>query len=254
MHVAAEGWQAAGASAMGTSHLADNIPCQDAHALRLLPGGVLLAAVSDGAGSAEQSDIGSRLAVDTVLAAIAERLENGTPDHDEAWFTLLRESFVAAAEALAREASERSIPLRQLSATLLVTLVHPQRSVIASVGDGVAVAQEAGGHWLLPIPPARGEYANETIFLTSPGWPERLQIESLSATPSRLALFSDGLLRLALNLAAATPHAPFFDSVFAYLTTQPTLTATAEALDQFLQSDRVNARTDDDKTLVVAWR
>jgi hypothetical protein len=81
-----------------------------------------------------------------------------------------------------------------------------------------------------------------------------LQVEFLAATPERVALFSDGLLRLALNLAAAAPHAPFFNSLFAFLTSQPSLDATAQALGEFLQSDRVNARTDDDKTLVVAWR
>jgi hypothetical protein len=252
--IAAESWRAAGASSIGTSHVADDKPCQDAHEIRVLPGGILLAAVSDGAGSAEHSEIGSALAVHAVLAAISQQLAGGAPTDDAGWAALLRGSFAVAAEALAREAAERSLPLRQLSATLIAAVLHPHRSIVASVGDGVAVAQEDGGSWLLPIPPARGEYANETTFLTSPGWADRLQIEFLPATPARLALFSDGLLRLALNLAASTPHAPFFDSVFAYLTNPPPTQSTLQALSEFLKSDRVNARTDDDKTLVIAWR
>lgn len=251
---AGAGWLAAGASAIGTSHLADDKPCQDAHGLRVLPGGALLAAVSDGAGSAERSEVGSRLAVDTLLEFLELSLETGAPADDEGWAALLRNGFATAAEALACEAAERGLPLRQLSATLLVAVVHPQRTVFASVGDCVAVAQETGGAWQLPIKPARGEYANETTFLTSPGWLAQLLVEFLPAPPHRVALFSDGLLRLALNLAAATPHAPFFDSLFAFLTSQPSLEETVAALGQFLESDRVNARTDDDKSLLVAWR
>ena len=45
-----EGWLVAGASVIGTSHLADDKPCQDAPAVRMLAGGGLVAAVSDGAG------------------------------------------------------------------------------------------------------------------------------------------------------------------------------------------------------------
>jgi len=259
-------WLAAGSSAMGTSHLADSAPCQDSHGLKELPRGGFLAAVADGAGSAAKSEVGSRLAVDVVLAFLAQRLESAPPADDTAWATLIREAFDAAATALVNEAVERNLPLTALSTTLMLAVVHPQRSLMAGVGDCVAVAQTSGsapspdgaqgttGEWSLPIKPARGEYANETTFLTSPGWPTRLQVEFLAATPERVALFSDGLLRLALNLAAAAPHAPFFNSVFAFLTSQPSLDITAQALGEFLQSDRVNARTDDDKTLVVAWR
>jgi hypothetical protein len=249
-----EGWFVTGASVIGTSHLADEKPCQDAHAVRMLAGGGLVAAVSDGAGSAEMSDVGSRVAVEEAITAIARGIAERAPANDEEWSALLRHGFATAAEALGRTATERSVAVRQLSATLLVGVVHPRRSVIATVGDCVAVVREATGGWQLPVKPARGEYANETTFLTSTGWAQSLQIEFLAETPDRVALFSDGLMRLALNLAAGTPHAPFFDSLCAFLTSRANLGATLDALREFLDSERVNARTDDDKTLVLAWR
>ena len=45
-------WRVTGASVPGVSHLRSGLPCQDAHAWRQEAGGVLIAAVADGAGSA----------------------------------------------------------------------------------------------------------------------------------------------------------------------------------------------------------
>jgi hypothetical protein len=251
--ISGEGWLLAGASAIGTSHLADDKPCQDAHAVHLLPGGGFVAAVSDGAGSAEFSEIGARLAVAAMIRSF--RSEDFGPQ----WSlsaeraALVRECFATAARSVTAVAAERGAPPRQFSCTLTVAIVHPDGSLIATVGDCIAVTRDGDG-WQLPVKPARGEYANETTFLTSPGWQDSLQIAFLDTMPDRVALFSDGLMRLALNLAALTPHPPFFDSVFAALTNRASLAETVDALCDFLGSDRVNARTDDDKTLVLAWR
>jgi hypothetical protein len=62
------------------------------------------------------------------------------------------------------------------------------------------------------------------------------------------------LQRLALNLATNTPHEPFFEPFFKVLSIvgenkEDELTA---ALVDFLKSERVNERTDDDKTLALA--
>ena len=63
-------WRIISASAPGTAHLEKTLPCQDAHAFCVLPGGELLAAVSDGAGSAEHAREGANLAVEGALAGL----------------------------------------------------------------------------------------------------------------------------------------------------------------------------------------
>lgn len=251
--ISGEGWLLAGASAIGTSHVADDKPCQDAHAVHLLPGGGFVAAVSDGAGSAEFSDIGARLAVASVIRSFRSEDFGARWSLSAERSALAQECFTTAARSVTAVAAERGAPPRQFSCTLTIAIVHPGGSLIATVGDCIAVIRDAGG-WQLPVKPSRGEYANETTFLTSPGWEDSLQLAPLDPMPDRVALFSDGLMRLALNLAAGTPHPPFFDSLFAALTTRPSLAETLDALCDFLGSDRVNARTDDDKTLVLAWR
>ena len=59
----ARNWRVASASARGTSHIKTGKPCQDSVYHSVTSGGALIAAVSDGAGSAARSEIGSALAV-----------------------------------------------------------------------------------------------------------------------------------------------------------------------------------------------
>jgi hypothetical protein len=63
---------------------------------------------------------------------------------------------------------------------------------------------------------------------------------------------TDGLQRLALDFTARTPHLPFFQPLFAALRAAPDVESLAGPFREFLDSQRINERTDDDKTLVLA--
>jgi hypothetical protein len=68
---------------------------------------------------------------------------------------------------------------------------------------------------------------------------------------------SDGLTRLALKMPSYEPYVPFFQPLFAYIEGTSTANWNGNAEQQmaaFLASERVSARTDDDKTLVLAVR
>jgi len=67
-----------------------------------------------------------------------------------------------------------------------------------------------------------------------------------------LAVMSDGLTRLALKLPANEPHPPFFQPLFAFASAADGQAQAEEQLAAFLASERVCARTDDDKSLVIA--
>jgi hypothetical protein len=66
--------------------------------------------------------------------------------------------------------------------------------------------------------------------------------------------FTDGIQALALNFAAKCVHVPFFESMLAALRECDDETSLLSPLISFLSSERVNQRTDDDKTLVLARR
>ncbi|KPC02084.1 Uncharacterized protein AC501_3370 [Pseudomonas amygdali pv. lachrymans] len=67
-------------------------------------------------------------------------------------------------------------------------------------------------------------------------------------------MFSDGLQRLALDMAKGEPHGPFFEPIFRKMQalTDESRPMIGSALESFLGSSRINDRTDDDKSLAIA--
>ncbi len=244
-------WRVTASSVQGTSHVQAGLPCQDSHAWRVTPRGTLIAAVADGAGSAPLADRGSRLAADAALAHLCAADPEPAAD-DEAWKEALRGALEAARVAVNEGAAEQGADPRDLATTLIVAVATGGAACAAQVGDGSALVRTADGALHPLTVPVRGEYANETVFLTSPGALEGAQLVVLRAEVVGLAALSDGLQSLALK--AAAPHAPFFDPLFLFAA-EPLAAGDAQArLDAFLTSPRVTARADDDLTLLLAVR
>ena len=69
-----------------------------------------------------------------------------------------------------------------------------------------------------------------------------------------LAVMTDGLIRLAMNLVTNEPHIPFFQPLLAFAAQLENEQKGQEQMASLLASERVNERTDDDKTLVLVAR
>jgi hypothetical protein len=243
-------WRVAAASVQGAAHLRAGVPCQDAHRWRALPGGGLVAAVADGAGSAPLADAGARLAVDAAVAWVADALA-ADPDADPA--AALEGAFRAALEAVRAGAAARGVDPSELATTLAAAMATPARVTAAQVGDGAVVVRGRDGSLHAPAVAApRGEYLNETVFLTSPGALDALRATAWEAAPSHLALLTDGLQLLALRLPGGTPHAPFFEPLFRFAADEPDPERASGRLRDYLAGPRVAARADDDLTLLLA--
>lgn len=67
-----------------------------------------------------------------------------------------------------------------------------------------------------------------------------------------VAVMSDGLLELAVNVSTNTPHPPFFKPLFQFVEAADDMERGKALLEEFLNSERINARSNDDKTLVLA--
>lgn len=150
-------------------------------------------------------------------------------------------------------------PERAYATTLTCAIATADRLVVGQIGDGVVVAGE--GDALAAVTRLqRGEYANETHFLTQPNALDQLEIAMIEQPVSSVAVMSDGLVRLALKMPEQEPHVPFFRPLFRVTaaTAEPggavDESEAARQLTAFLGSERVNARTDDDKSLVLAVR
>ena len=239
-------WSVLGESVAGTSHRAQAVPCQDAFRVRPFgPDAAWLAvAVADGAGSATHAEAGANLTCDELVRRVALVSPESLLTADG-----MTELFRAVREAVLAEAERLGVAGRELACTALLAVVGPATAAFAQVGDGAIVAGDRVVFW-----PEPAEYANATDFLSDDDFPARLRFETTDGPTDEVAVTTDGLQRLALDFAARTPHAAFFRPLFDALKSATDPEALVEPLRTFLESPRVSARTDDDKTLVIAAR
>lgn len=237
-------WKLVFGSVQGTSHLQSGLPCQD-YCTGTIAGTTLIAACADGAGSAELSQLGSKAAVDRFME-VASGGAVPTKEQVEAWVD-------AARERLLEEATANGSTPRQLACTFLAALVGDGWAAFAQVGDGVIVFDGPEGYDLA-FWPDNGEYANTTRFLSEDNYQQHLRVEIVERHVSELAVLTDGLQMLALDIAGAKVHGRFFAPLFKAVRNGPDEAALQASLLEFMDSKRVNERTDDDKTLILATR
>lgn len=258
-------WRVVSASVTGASHLRNGQPCQDYQDFRCVSAnashGALVAAVADGAGSARLSADGSRIAACAAVRKASCLVSRHIhPLYEAVLKEVLEETARAARKELEAESCRREVPIRRFATTLIIAICTADAIAAAQIGDGAVVISESAAEssveereYLLFSSPQRGEYANETKFITSNDWRESLAIRVRRAPIRDLAMFTDGMQSLALNASAGNaPFAPFFTPMFRWANKQNDPHSAKETLEGFLSSPRVIARVDDDKTLLLA--
>jgi hypothetical protein len=204
-------------------------------------GDYIIAAVSDGAGSAEHAREGAAITCQTFL-------ELAIP------------LFSGAIEPSCLVASvQKKIPSAQLeshSCTFVGAIAGPKGALILQIGDGACIVkQPSTTEFSVPIWPEETEFLNHTFFVTMADAEDHLRVHRLEEPIEQLALFTDGLQHLVLDLKTQQPHQPFFRSVFEKLASVPEQDIKASWwLERTLASDPVTKRTDDDTSIVIAKR
>jgi hypothetical protein len=249
--VSERGWRVVAARRTGEAHLRRGERGQDAFRATI-SGDALIAAVSDGAGSAPRGGAGAALACRAACAAARATLGDGVgvADIDDA--TALGWG-MAAGNRLAEAADAAGAAPRDLAATLVLVVSDGAATLAVHVGEGAVALRGADGAWTALSWPEGGEYAGETRFLTDEA--PAIRVSRADAPATGLALLTDGLERLVLDFAAGAPHAPFFDRMLAPLDKLPNAgrdAALSRALAAYLGGEGVAARTDDDRTLLLA--
>lgn len=244
------------ASAVGTSHALTNTECQDFFVCETIksPVEILICVASDGAGSAKLGRHGAEMTCRAFVGEIRLFVEqNGGIDKLNRetvleWLKLLQMQFALTAK-------HDTVHSRDFAATLLAAIVTETTAFFWQIGDGAIVFSESGDeNFRLFVAPQQGEYANTTFFVTDETAAQNLQFEKLEVRVAEVALFSDGLQRIALDLINSAPHAPFFRAMFAPLRASNEIGVLQKQLSAFLDSPKINERTDDDKTLILASR
>jgi len=251
-------WKWAAAKATGTSHIRAGKGCDDSGACLIVncaDAETLIIAVSDGAGSAAHSAIGSRLATMRFVRCASKFLRSGgnvaslTQQTALDWLDDIRDRISGAAERLG------SNP-RDFAATLVACLVTSSHTVFIHIGDGAAVYRLANtSDWQIGSWPSHGEYASTTYFITDDPEP-RVVISHVEGIVEEVSVFTDGLERLVLEFSNQTAFSPFFNKVFSALNGSRLRRdrRVSNQLRVLLESPSVCEKTDDDKTLFLARR
>jgi hypothetical protein len=253
-------WKYGFASVVGTSHQKAALPCQDASRAEIFTGSngqeILIAAVSDGAGSATQAQLGSMFAAEFFIAGVKSHLINGGSVEN-----LTRnfvESWIEAFQQTVADWAGNDGTVQDFACTLLAAVIGNEQALYIHLGDGAIVEARQGeqDQFRCVSWPQQGEYANTTHFLTDADAAIKTVVELKSYAVEEVALFTDGLQNLVLDYRTQSAHSPFFAPLFGWLRPRQNgfSQELSDSLAGYLNSEKFNARTDDDKTLLLATR
>ena len=250
-------WRVAQASVVGQSHLNQNTVCQD----RVLTGvfesesegEILIAAVADGAGSTTSGQRGAEIACGFFVKQISEFLKNAavkslTEEFGRRWIEFFQAEIAKIAGAGKKET-------REYATTLVAAVVGKNDAVFYQVGDGGAVFSASGKpvSYRFSIAPVESEYVNQTEFLTDETAADSLRFTRIETAVEDLILFSDGIFAVAVDYQTGKPHEPFLMPMISPLRNGAGENLN-EKLEKFLASPKLNEKTDDDKTIILASR
>ncbi len=234
-------WITTGASVTGTGHIETDCPCQDAHDYLSLPNATIIG-VADGLSSASHADRGAQLAVSITMSYLAAGL---TKKGDQEG--LLRRLAKHIRQRLHALAERENNSINEYATTLLAGIITPTSISTMLVGDGGIVIKHGDGFTTITNRPP-GSYTNVVIPITSDEYKSATKIHSFPADAiTGIALFSDGVESIAIQRPQEEAVPGLFDTLFTHHPSRIGIT-------DWLTSERVNKRTDDDKTIVIATK
>lgn len=251
-------WRVAHASAIGAAHINQNTECQDRFACEIVEtknGEVLIAVVADGAGSTTDGQIGAQIACQFFIEVVTDFLNSQDAsisslnlEFGRFWISYFQKKIADVAEKKAKT-------MRDFASTLVGAVIGKNQAAFFQIGDGGAVFSTSGEvkSYRFAITPEESEYVNITEFLTDETAIESLRFELIEERIEDLILFSDGIFPIAVDYQTGQPHEPFLMPMIAPLRNGNGDNLN-EKLESFLASPKINEKTDDDKTIILASR
>ncbi len=270
-----------GASVRGKGHIQTDLPCQDNNKYTYLTKGWGIAVVSDGAGSASKSQIGSKIIVERATTHFVDVIkemkwiEHNVLPSNEDWAQIAYSVLRRVYNDIADFAQQKNIAIKDLGATVIVLIHSPFGILSTHIGDGRAGYRDCDGEWHSIIAPHKGEEANQTIFITSQFWdrpsfrmsghliPESVIIRE---KVSGFTLMSDGCENTSWQISqmdrntgkVCDPNQPFqkfFDpltnTLIQFHNDRIDANKRAEAWYTFLDTSKEFSKEVDDKTLIL---
>ena len=238
-------WNFAGLLRQGETHRVERTACDDYAKAVELGDGTFVAVVCDGAGSAAKGGIGSRVCAEKFIDYVTLRCDGEALTVED-----IKQGFCHARAGLETEAVKHQLPIEAFASTMVTVTCLAESTIFAQIGDGFAVANFADGRLEMPLIPDRGEFANQTYFLTSQNWIETLQVATITEPCMGCTLSTDGLQNILIT-RDQRPYEPFFTKMFGH-TKNLQSTQIETSLRDFLSSNLVNSKVSDDATIIIA--
>ena len=243
-------------SIKGTSHEKTNTQKQDdlcVSSFDVNNTNYLISAIADGAGTAKHSDISSK----HICKFLNKKMSNWLKTNEISTFNqdLICSWIRQFQQILNRYIRFHKLEsIRDFATTILFAVLSDNGNIFVQIGDG-AISIGNSTELNCVFHPQKGEYANTTHFATEEHFENSLMFKFINENIERLAMHTDGIETISL-INLEKPSLSFFNPFFDGLNDELAglNVGLCEELSEFLSSDRVNKRTNDDKTLVIAMR
>lgn len=179
-----------GFSLTGKSHITKGICCQDSHRIKQLDNGWYIAAIADGVGSAKNSQVGSRIATETVVTMCEEYMPW---DYNViSMKSMMRTAYNYAYKQILREAQKSGEPVESYDTTLSMVIYDGHRIVYGHVGDGAIIGLNTYGDYVEITKPQKGADGISVLPLRA-GYTQ-WKIDNYDEELAAVLLMTDGML------------------------------------------------------------
>ncbi len=182
-------WISANAYCLGRGHESKSIPCQDYVEKRHV-GKVTVVALADGAGSKPNSRRGAEIAVSRTLDLFVKQFDimYHTPG-----MMLKRRIVREIIKDIKVAALSDGAKVHDYSCTLLFCATNGEKIIFGQIGDGYIGVMHRKKGMIVAFEPEKGEYINETTFITAK---EAVKVMNIKKQNAKLidgaVLMSDG--------------------------------------------------------------
>jgi serine/threonine protein phosphatase PrpC len=186
----------ASATQQGTSHMANgNKPCQDIVLVDNLNDTVFLG-LADGAGSKKNSQHAAKVILDALFIELTGNLYYYLKSKN-----MQKELTKFIEDILYIEVKGNKLDFEEMASTLLLVIVYKDKYLLLHIGDGLIVSIDEEDKFRILSLPENGTYENETYFINTVEYKERLRISQgdRKDIANGLLLCSDGIEDLIYN-------------------------------------------------------
>ena len=240
-----------GVTLQGTYHVNNDIVCQDAHSIIKVDDHVAVAAVADGLGSEDYSDVASRLAAEISTKYCAEHITADSSEREI--LDIIETAFHLALNSIDRTAGENGHDLDQYDTTLSLAVIRDGSLFYGQSGDSGIVALTTDGFYCKITEQQRDSHGCVYPLFFKDKWVFEKHKEKVVS----VFLATDGMLETLFPIYIRNEEVNIYVALANFFMNPETLKIDElgeEAIQEYMASfieSIPDAQVNDDKTVVV---